>query len=85
MIAATAYDEVIDFIASGTNPEKVIAFRVSQLTQKRVSELLFKEKLTELSPTEKSELDSFTSLEHLMRLAKARAFQILNERKLTNG
>lgn len=42
---ATAYDEIVDFIASGTNPEKVVAFRPSPKLQERVSALLLKEKM----------------------------------------
>ncbi len=80
MVATVAYEEVIDFIASGTNPEKVIAYRLSTATQSRVSHLIYKEKTSTLTPSEKSELDSFISLEHLMRLAKARAYQILNKK-----
>lgn len=76
MVATTAYDEVIDFIAMGTSPEKVIAFRPSAKMQTRVSELLFKEKNSSLTTAEKSELDNYLVIEHLMRMAKARAFQI---------
>ena len=74
MVSTTAYDEVIDFIA-GTSPEKVIAFRPSTKMQERVSILLFKEKNATLTATEKSELDNYLVIEHLMRMAKARAFQ----------
>ncbi len=77
MIYTTAYDEIIDFIASGTNPEKVIAFRPSEKLQARVSELLHKEKIKSLSLEEKAELDNYSVIEHLMRMAKARAFQLL--------
>ena len=59
MVATTAYDEVIDFIAMGTSPEKVIAFRPSAKMQTRVSELLFKEKNSSLTTAEKSELDNY--------------------------
>ena len=75
MVSTTAYDEVIDFIA-GTSPEKVIAFRPSTKMQERVSMLLFKEKNATLTTTEKSELDNYLVIEHLMRMAKARAFQM---------
>lgn len=75
MVSTTAYDEVIDFIA-GTSPEKVIAFRPSAKMQERVSTLLFKEKNAVLTATEKSELDNYLVIEHLMRMAKARAFQM---------
>lgn len=76
MILTTAYDEIIDFIAAGTSPEKVIAFRPSEKMQTRVSSLLFKEKNGTLSSDEKAELDNCMVIEHLMRMAKARAFQI---------
>ena len=75
MVATTVYDEVIDFIA-GTSPEKVIAFRPSAKMQERVSMLIFKEKNASLTHAEKSELDNYLVIEHLMRMAKARAFQL---------
>jgi hypothetical protein len=71
-----AYDEIIDFIATGTSPEKVIAFRPSKKAQTRVSLLLFKEKNATLTSDEKAELDNCIAIEHLMRMAKARALQI---------
>ncbi len=77
MTLTTAYDEVIDFIASGTSPEKVAAFRPSEKMQIRVSTLLFKGKNGGLSVEEKAELDNCMVIEHLMRMAKARAFQIM--------
>jgi hypothetical protein len=72
-----AYEEVVDFIAAGTTPQNVIAFRPSEAAQARVEDLLSREKEGELSPAEKSELDHYLQLEHLMRLAKARARDFL--------
>ena len=80
MIYTTAYDEIIDFIASGTSPEKVIAFQPSKKMQAQVSSLLFKEKNSTLTQNEKAELDHYSVIEHLMRMAKARAFQLINQR-----
>ncbi len=77
MNAVKAYDEVVDFIASGTTPKNVIAFRPSEAAQDRVSDLLLREKSSGLSGAEKSELDHYMQLEHLMRLAKARAHDFL--------
>lgn len=77
MNATKAYEEVIDFIASGTTPKNVIAFRPSETAQERVAYLLNLEKETELSVAERSELDHYMQLEHLMRLAKARAHDFL--------
>lgn len=68
-----AYQEVVDFIAAGTTPQNVIAFRPSDAAEERVADLLAREKDGELSAEEKSELEHYLQLEHLMRLAKARA------------
>lgn len=76
MSTQKAYEEVIDFIAD-TNPAKVLAFRPSEATKQRVSDLIYREKTTGLSPEEKSELDHYMQLEHLMRMAKIRARQRL--------
>ena len=68
-----AYEEVIEFIAAGTSPRNVVAFRPSKTARERASDLIHREKAATLSPDEKSELDHYLQLEHLMRLAKARA------------
>lgn len=77
MSTVKVYEEVIDFIAAGTTPQNVIAFRPSEAAQVRVTDLLSREKEGALSPEEKSELDHYLQLEHLMRLAKARARDFL--------
>jgi len=76
MIATTAFDEIIDFLA-GHNPQKVINFHPSDKTQKRVEFLIEKKQENSLSNKEKSELDYFLMLEHIIRLAKARALKSL--------
>jgi len=72
-----AYEEIVDFIAAGTTPQNVISFRPSEAAQQRVADLLAREKEGELSAAEKSELDHYMQLEHLMRLARARARDFL--------
>lgn len=72
MIAAKNYkasEEVANFIAM-TNPAKVLAFRPSEETKQRVSDLIEREKNDEISEEEKTELDHYLQLEHLMRMAK---------------
>ena len=76
MSTLKAYDEVIDFIAA-TNPDKVLAFRPSEATMQRVSELIYREKTTGLAAEEKAELHHYMWLEHVMRMAKIRARQLL--------
>ena len=76
MAATKAYEEVIDFIAGGNTPEAVVAFRPSEAAHARVRDLLARERADGLNAEEKSELDHYLQLEHLMRLVKARARQL---------
>lgn len=73
MIVTPAYEEIVEFIAAGTTPHEVVAFRPSESARARVAELISREKTTGLSREESAELDHYLQLEHLMRLAKARA------------
>ncbi len=71
--ASPVYFEIIDFIAAGTTPEMIVGFRPSSDAQNRVEELIEREKESALSPDEKAELDHFMELEHILRMAKAKA------------
>ncbi len=75
--AIPSYLEIIDFIASGTTTQAVADYRPSPEAQRRIAELIAQEKEGNLSVEEKSELDHFMDLEHILRVAKARARQIL--------
>jgi GTP-dependent phosphoenolpyruvate carboxykinase len=68
-----AYEEIVDFIAAGTTPQSVASFEASQESKDDMADLIHREKTTGLTPDETSELDHFLRLEHLMRMAKARA------------
>lgn len=70
-----AYEEVVDFLAQGPSSGRLIAFRPSSEARDRVADLITREKTTGLSEDEIAELDHYLQLEHLMRLAKARARQ----------
>ena len=72
-----AYEEIVEFIASGADPASVIAFKPSPEARARVADLLAREKAGTLTAEEKAELDRFAHLEHLMRLAKAHARHLL--------
>ena len=75
-----AYEEVIEFIAVGTSPDSLISFQPSDAAKERVANLIQLGKTASLSPSEESELEHYLQLEHLMRLAKARAHQyVANE------
>ncbi len=72
-----AYVEVIDFIA-GMNPTEIASYRPSAQAKACVADLIQREKIGALSANEKSELDHYMQLEHLMRLAKARAREYIS-------
>ena len=75
MKGTKSYEEIIDFIAAGTTPETVIAFRPSLAVQQRVAELIERSKAGSISADDKSELEDYLQLEHIMIMAKARARQ----------
>jgi hypothetical protein len=66
--------EIADFIAEN-NPGGVLAFHPCAEAKDRLAVLISREKTTGLSPDEEAELDLCMLVEHLMRLAKARARQ----------
>ena len=67
MASHSVYLEIVDFFASG---------RPSPAAQQRALELLELAKEDNLTPEQESELEHFTELEHILRMAKARARQI---------
>lgn len=77
MITTSAVDEIVNFIAS-ENPVRVLDFKASEATKKRVFDLIERSKSGELAEKEQAELEHYFLLEHLMRLAKIRAYQMLH-------
>lgn len=74
-----AYEEIVDFIAAGATPAAVAGYQASQATKEKVERLISKEKDGGLTADEASELAHYIHLEHVMRLAKARAQGQLND------
>lgn len=72
-----AYEDFVNFIVSGIQPEAVLAYHPAPETSDRVETLVVKSKAKALTDAEQSELDHFLQIEHIMRLAKARAHQLL--------
>jgi len=67
---ATACDEIIDLIVAGKSPEQIDAFRPSEETLARVSHLIELAKANALNSEERTQLEDFLQLEHLMIVAK---------------
>ena len=74
------YMELVDFVARGSTAEEVANFRPSPEAQKRVAELLERQRELKLTEQETAELDGFVQLEHILGLAKAKAQLILASR-----
>ena len=74
--AVNIYDELAELLAN-MDPEKVIQFHASKGAQQRIEELLEKNKEGTLADDEKIEIERFMTVEHIVRLAKARAYQRL--------
>ena len=70
------YEELVQFIAS-LSPREVVNFVPSESARQRVWELVERQKASSLPAEDKSELDHYLEIEHLMRLAKARARHLL--------
>ena len=71
-----AYDEFVDFIAGGNTPQSVVDFRPSEETKSHVADLIRRQKAESLSADETAELNHYLQIEHVMRLAKARAHHL---------
>ncbi|KYC39129.1 hypothetical protein WA1_34715 [Scytonema hofmannii PCC 7110] len=71
--------EVLEFLTSLPTPEAIIALRPSKTLQAQISALLEKNHTVGLTPTEEQLWQGYQYLEHIVRMAKARAFVKLKE------
>jgi hypothetical protein len=67
------YLELADFVAGGARPEGVINFRRSAEAEQRAQELIERARESRLTAEEAAELTHFLELEHILRMAKAKA------------
>jgi len=75
LIMTRVYEEIVEFIAGGSTPDDVAEFSPSEQACERVRQLLDAKKSETISTDELAELNHCLELEHLMRLARARAQQ----------
>ncbi|MDI6794762.1 MAG: hypothetical protein QME81_18165 [bacterium] len=66
--------EVLEFLASLPTPKEIVALRPSKALQARISTLLEKNRTEGLTPDEEQEWEQYHYLEHLVRIAKAKAY-----------
>ncbi|MEC4817094.1 MAG: hypothetical protein SAK29_28070 [Scytonema sp. PMC 1069.18] len=67
--------EIIALLTSQPIPEQILAIRPSPEFQTRVSDLLAQSKAGTLSAKGEAELERYLTIEHLVRMAKAHAFE----------
>lgn len=67
------FEEIVQFIADAAGEERLSAFRPSAAAEKRVAELLARQKAETLTPKEREELQVFVQLDHVISLARAKA------------
>lgn len=81
MVYHFVFEELADLLAS-MDPDKVLAFRTSEKSQQRMNELLAKNKEeAALSETESAEVEQLLLLDHIVGLAKARALNMLANKR----
>jgi hypothetical protein len=66
-------DEILDFLVEQIPAQSLARFKVSEKARQRVWGLIAREKESGLLPEEKTELDDYLKLEHLVVMAKARS------------
>lgn len=69
--------EVLEFLARLPSPEEMLNLQPSDSFERRVRDLLEKNRTEGLSAAEEAEWDRYQYLEHLVRIAKAKAYQKL--------
>ncbi len=65
--------DVLEFLASLPTPEEIIALRPSATLQEQIDDLLEKNRDRGLAPEEEKVWQQYQYLEHLVRMAKAKA------------
>jgi hypothetical protein len=75
--------KIIEFLTAIPSPEEILALQPSDAFQARVQALLEKNREEGLTPAEEQEWQQYQYLEHLVRMAKARA--LLEKRLFKSG
>jgi hypothetical protein len=79
LVGFSGLAEVLEFLSSFPSPEAVIALRPAEALQTQIATLLEKNRTVGLTPAEEQLWQGYQYLEHIVRMAKARAFLKLKE------
>lgn len=69
----TIKDVVTDFLGSAPSLDEIAGYRLPQELQERARSLLEKNRAGSLSDDERSEMEEFREIDHLLTLVKAKA------------
>ena len=69
----TLFDEITDFLAAGPSSAGILAYRPSDVLNRRLHELLDRNADDALSPAEQDELNEFLRMNHLLKMIQAKA------------
>lgn len=72
-VSTKAYMETIELLTQEPSSQQIVAFRFSDEVEARISELLQKNRVDQLSQAESVELDRLCRLEEQLQLLKAKA------------
>jgi hypothetical protein len=65
--------EVVEFLATLPSPEEILALKPSEVLQQQIQVLMGKTKTVELTAAEERSWQQYEYVEHLVRVAKAKA------------
>ena len=77
--SSPAFEGLLELLATNADPEQVLGFHLPADNQRRLDELLAKNMANTLTDADRSELESFEQLEHVVRLLKAKMYGRLNQ------
>ena len=80
IVQINAYDEFVEFIISSPTLEQIADFRLSEAAEARISALMEANNAGQLTAEQEDEFDEYLRLEHIMRKAKIRALEKLDQR-----
>jgi len=77
--SSPAFDGLLELLATNADPQQILGFHLPEDNQRRLDELLAKNRADTLTEADKAELQSFEQLEHVVRLLKAKMYGRANQ------
>ena len=77
--SSPAFDGLLELLANNADPQQILDFHLPEDNQRRLDDLLAKNRSNTLTDADKVELQSFEQLEHVVRLLKAKMYDRTNQ------